>query len=131
MVDLNNSVKHILPDDVKVSNTIDDIRLKSTSKINQTSISKNKSFFIEILGFTRSRSYPLEDIDGYYQLIAGSYKSVRPINNTGIVKIHLKCDCLNGSIVNGVREHILYSFALDKPPGLKIFEKSKAKLPKR
>ena len=29
VVDLNNTLKHILPDNVKVSVTIDDIRLKS------------------------------------------------------------------------------------------------------
>ena len=38
VIDLNNTLKHILPDNVKVSITIDDIRLKSNSKINQTLI---------------------------------------------------------------------------------------------
>ena len=36
IVDLNNTLKHILPDNVKVNVTIDDIRLKSNLKINQT-----------------------------------------------------------------------------------------------
>ena len=48
-------------------------------------------------------------------MIAGSYKSDKPINITGIDKIHLKCDCIQGSIVNGIREPILYSFALSSP----------------
>ena len=112
VIDLNNTLKPILPDNVKVSITIDDIRLKSKLKINQTLIFTEKSFFYTFLGFTQSRSYPLDDIDGFYQLIAGSYKSDRPINVTGIDKIHLKCDCIQGSIMNGVREPILYSFAL-------------------
>ena len=43
---------------------------------------------------------------GFYQLIEGSYKSDRPINITGIDKIHLKCDCIQGSIVNGIREPV-------------------------
>ena len=94
VVDLNNSLKHILPNNVKVNITIDDIRLKSNLKINQTLIFTEKSFFYTILGFTQSRSYPLDDIDGFYQLIAGLYKSDRPINITGIDKIHLKCDCI-------------------------------------
>ena len=53
-------------------------------------------------------------------MIAGSYKSDRPINITGIDKFHLKCDCIQGSIVNGFREPILFSFALSSPPGHKI-----------
>ena len=112
-------LKFLFPNDVKISINIDDIRLKSNLKIIQTFFFTKKSFFYTILGFTRSRSYPLDDIDGYYQLIAGSYKSDRPINITGIDKVHLKCNCVKGSIVNGNRGTILYSFALDQPPGYK------------
>ena len=129
--DLNNTLKYMLPDNVKVSVTIDDIRLKSNLKTNQTLIFTEKSFFYTILGFTQSRSYPLDDIDGFYQIIAGSYKSDRPINITGIDKIHLKCDCIQGSIVNGIREPILYSFALSSPPGHKIYKEPRVKLFKK
>ena len=80
IVDLNNTLKHILPNNVKVNITIDDIRLKSNLKINQTLIFTERSFFNTILGFTQSRSYPLDDIDGFYQIIAGSYKSDKPIS---------------------------------------------------
>ena len=131
VIDLNNTLKHILPDNVKIHITIDDIRLKSNLKINQTLIFTKKSFFYTILGFTQSRSYPLDDIDGFYQLIAGSYKSDKPINITGIDKIHLKCDCIQGSIINGVRESILYSFALSSPPGHKIYKEPRVKLFKK
>ena len=130
MVDLNNTLKHILPDSVKVSVTIDDVRLKSNIKINQTLILTKKSFFT-ILGFTRSRSYPLDDIDGFYQLISGSYKSDKPINITGIDNVLFKCDCVQGSIVNGVREPILYSFALSSPPWHKIYKEPRIKLFKK
>ena len=75
VVDLNNTSKHILPDNVKVSVTVDDVRLKSNLKTIQTLTFTNKSFFYTILSFTRSHSYPSDDIDGFYQLIAGSYKS--------------------------------------------------------
>ena len=129
--DLNNTLKHILPDNVKVNITIDDIRLKSNLKINQTLLFTEKSFFYTILGFTQSRSYPLDDIDGFYQIIAGLYKSDRPINITGIDKIHLKCNCIQGSIVNGIREPILFSFALSSPPGHKIYKEPKIKLFKK
>ena len=125
VVDSNNTLKHILPENVIVSVTIDDVRLKSNLKTNQTIIFTEKSFFYTILGFTQSRSYPLDDNDGIYQLIAGSYKSDRPINTTGIDKIHLKCDCIEGSIVNGVQEPILFSFALSSPPGHKKKQRTK------
>ena len=84
IVDLNNTLKYMLPNNVKVNVAIDDIRLKSNLKINQTLIFTEKSVFYTILVFTRSRSYPLDDIDGFYQLVAGSYESDKPINITGI-----------------------------------------------
>ena len=80
------------------------------------------------MGFTQSHSYTSNDIDGFYQLIPGSYKSNKPINITGIDKDHLKCDCIDGSIVNGTREPILFSFTLDKPPGHKIHHTAENKL---
>ena len=64
-------------------------------------------------------------------MIAGSYKSDKPIKITGIDEIHLKCDCIRGSIVNGVREPILYSFALSSPPGYKIYKEPRIKLLKK
>ena len=131
VVDLNNTLNHILPNNININITIDDIRLKSNLEIDQTLIITEKSFFYTILGFTQSRSYPLNDIDGFYQLIAGSYKSDKPINITGIDKIHLKCDCIQGSIVNGKREPILYSFALSSPPGHKIYKEPRVKLFKK
>ena len=131
VVDLNKTLKNILPNNVKIDITIDERKYKTDLKINQTLIFTNKSFFYTILGFTQSHSYPLEDIEGFYQLIAGLYKSERPINITGIDKVHLKCDCVDGSIVNGTREPILYSFALDQPPGHKIYKEPKVKLFKK
>ena len=131
VVDLNKTLKNILPNNVKIDITIDERKYKTDLKINQTLLFTNKSFFNTILGFTQSHSYPLEDIEGFYQLIAGSYKSERPINITGIDKVHLKCDCVDGSIVNGTREPILYSFALDQPPGHKIYKEPKVKLFKK
>ena len=38
-------------------------------------------------------------------------------------KVHLKCDCVDGSIVNGIREQIFFSFSLSSPPVYKIIEK--------
>ena len=47
VIDLNKSLKHIIPNNVKVNITIDDIRLKSNLKINQTLIFTEKFFFIQ------------------------------------------------------------------------------------
>ena len=33
----------------------------------------------------------------------------------------MKCDCIDGSVVNGIREPILFSFVSDKPSGYKVF----------
>ena len=33
----------------------------------------------------------------------------------------MKCDVIDGSVVDGVRKPILYSFVLDKKPGYRIF----------
>ena len=70
-----------------------------------------KSFFSTILGFT-----PGWDYKHYNQ-----YLSQKILNLSNTNKIHLKCDAIDGSVVNGVRQPILYSFVLDKPAGYKIF----------
>ena len=121
VIDSNKTLKYILPDKLKVSVSIDGVRLKSNLKIIQTLIFTEKSFFYTILGYTRSRSCPLDDIDGFYQTIAGSYRSDRPINITGVDKTHLKCDCINGSIVDDIREPNLYSFVLSSTQAQKIY----------
>ena len=100
-------------------------------KIKQTFIFTDKSFFYTILGFTRSRSYPLDDIEGFFQLIAGSYKGDRPINFSGIDNVHLKADCIDGSVVNGCRLPVLYFFGLSSPPGQKIYKEPRIKLFKK
>ena len=131
VVDLNKTLKNILPNNVKINVTIDERKYKTDLEINQTLIFTNKSFFYTILGFTQSHQGPLNDIEGFYQIIPGTYKSDKPINITGIDKVHLKCNVVDGSIVNGVREPILYSFALDQPPGHRIYKEPKVKLFKK
>ena len=80
------------------------------------------------MGFTQSYSGPSGDLDGFIQLIPGTYKSDRPIEITSIDKNQLKGQCNNGSIVKGLRESILFSFALDQPPGHKIYKEPKVEL---
>ena len=33
----------------------------------------------------------------------------------------MKCDVIDGSVVNGLRQPILYSFVIHKKPGYKVF----------
>ena len=64
----------------------------------------------KIFGFTKK------------QYSSGYHISERVINIMSIDKVHLKTDCIDGSIVNGIRESILYSFSLSARPGYKIFK---------
>ena len=61
-----------------------------------------------LLGFT-SKTYS-----------EGTHMSEKPVMISSVDKVHLKCDCVDGSIVNGIREQILFSFNLGAPPGYKI-----------
>ena len=49
------------------------------------------------------------------------YLSQKIVNLSSTNKYHLKCDCIDGSIQDGVRQPILFSFVLDKPSGYKVF----------
>ena len=70
-----------------------------------------KSFFSSILGFTPGWDYK------HYN----EYISQKIVNLTSTKKIYLKCDVIDGSILDGFRHPILYSFVLDKPSGYKVF----------
>ena len=70
-----------------------------------------KSFFNTILGFTPGWDYK------HYN----KYISQKILNLGSTNKINLKCDCIDGSIQDGVRKPILFSFVLDKKPGYKVF----------
>ena len=65
---------------------------------------------------------------GYIQKISGIYKIERTIFGTGINRIPLKRAGIKGSFVNGIRESILFSFALNKPPAHKIYRTPGIKL---
>ena len=59
-----------------------------------------KSFFNTILGFSPGWDYK------HYN----KYISQKIVNLSNTSKIHLKCDVIDGSIANGLRQPILYSF---------------------
>ena len=79
-----------------------------------------QSFFHTFLGFSPYWDY--KPTNSSHVLISGVYPSDKIILNLNTIdKIHLKCDCIDGSIQNGVRQPILFSFVLDKPSGYKVF----------
>ena len=124
-------LKSLLPDEVKVKTPIDDIGLRLNLTIKKSIRFTKMSFFPTILGFIQYHSGPSGGIEGFLQLIPGTYKSVNTKKTISVDKVHLKCDYLNGSIVNGCRQPILYSFALDQPPGHKIYKVPRIGLLKR
>ena len=64
-----------------------------------------------MLGFTAAWDYK------HYN----QYLSQKFVNLSSTNKIHLKSDAIDGPVVDGVRQPILYSFVLDKPSGYKVF----------
>ena len=106
--ELVNSCSSSLNPDLKVNIKADTISMKSF-------LTASYSFYFNselntLLGFT-NKGYP-----------AGTHKSEKPVMITTTDKVHLKCDCVDGSIVNGIREQILFSFNLSAPPGYKIIK---------
>ena len=121
-------LKSFLPNGVKVNISIDDFRLKSKLTTSKTKKFTEKSFYYTILDFTQSKSGTLGNIERFVQLISRSYKSNKPNNPNRNDIIHLKCDCNNGSIINGITDPILDSFVVYKTPGYKVFKQLREKL---
>ena len=71
-----------------------------------------KSFLNTILGFT-----PYWD----YKHFGNEYYSEKNRNLSKFNEILSKCDCIDGSVIKGVKQPILYSFTLDKPSGNEVF----------
>ena len=100
--------------DSKILVRLDDITRKTKMVVGSGIIAirfDEKSFFSTILGFTAGWDYK------HYN----QYLSQKVVHLSSTNKIHLKADVIDGSIVDGVRQPILYSFVLDKPSGYKIF----------
>ena len=116
---ISEALFYILPSEYPQSNSqilirLDDVTRKTKLVVNSGIIAirfDENSFFSTILGFTAGWDYK------HYN----QYLSQKIVNLSSTNKIHLKCDAIDGSVVNGVRQPILYSFVLDKPSGYKVF----------
>ena len=117
IVDINNTIQQELfkcctlpggSSDFKLNIETDTISMKSV--LTTASGIYFNSELNKLLRFT-NKEYP-----------AGTHISEKPVMITTTDKVHLKCDCVDGSIVNGIREQILFSFNLSAPPGYKIIK---------
>ena len=68
-------------------------------------------FFSTVVGFTPGWDYKHHKENTRQKIL----------NLSTTNKKNLKCDVINGIVVNGLRQPILYSFVLDKLPGYKVF----------
>ena len=117
--DLSEALFYILQSEYPSSDSeilirLDDIPRKAKLIVNSGIIAirfDENSFFSTFLGFTAGWDYK------HYN----QYLSQKIVNLSSTNKIHLKCDAIEGSVVDGVRQPILYSFVLDKPSGYKVF----------
>ena len=106
--ELNNSCGSLLDSDLKINIEAYTISMKS---VLTTSLPIYfNSELNKLLGFTKT------------DYTAGTHISEKPVMITTTDKVHLKCDCVDGSIVNGIREQILFSFNLSSPSGYKIIK---------
>ena len=117
--DISEALFYILQSEYPQSNSeilirLDEITRKTELVVRSGIIAirfDEKSFFSTILGFTAGWDYK------HYN----QYLSQKFVNLNSTNKIHLKCDCYDGSIQDGVRQPILHSCVLDKPSGYKVF----------
>ena len=112
---LFNSLQHEYPSsDSEILIRLDDITRKIILVVRSGIIAirfDEKSFFSTVLGFTAGWDYK------HYSQYIGQ----KIVNLSSTNKIHLKCDVIDGSVVTGIRQPILYSFLLDKPSGYNVF----------
>ena len=93
----------------------DDISMKTKPILTDLEILRfdKRSFFHTLFKFETHWDYKPDPI--------GVYTSGNGLNLNKINKIQLKTDVIDGSVVNGIREPILFSFVLNKPSGYNVF----------
>ena len=78
-----------------------------------------KSFDITLIDFTTF--WYSKPINANYADSPRVYTNEEYKKSSEIENIHSKCDVIDGSVVNGLGQRILYSFLLDEPPGYRVF----------
>ena len=88
-----------------------------------------RPFFHTLLGFEPYWDY--KPTNSNHVAIPGVCPSDEILNLSTTNKTHSKCDVIDGSVVNGLRQPILFSFVLDKKPGYKNFSEPETFLYKK
>ena len=71
-----------------------------------------KTFFKTLLGFMPYWVYKTTNV--FHSKYPGLYTSEKNVNLSTRNKNHLKSDIIGASVINGVRQPIVFSFDLDK-----------------
>ena len=130
MQDISDAIKTFSGHEVTIELVYDDITKRATIVLKfkdekekfalGTLRFDKQSFFHTLLGFSPYWDY--KPNNSSHVLIPGVYPSDKSILSLNTIdKIHLKCDAIDGSIQDVVRQPILFSFVLDKPSGYKVF----------
>ena len=111
LVDINNTIKLILSDsDFKFDTASLALHIEADTISMKSVLTTSNG-----IHFNSELNTLIGFIDKQYS--EGIHKSEKPVMITTTDKVHLKCDCVDGSIVNGIREQILFSFNISSPPG--------------
>ena len=78
-----------------------------------------KRFFITLSEFTPYWDY--KPTNAIRAKSPGVNTSDRVLNLSKLDKINLKCDVIDGSVVNGIRQPKIFTLTGDKPPVYKVF----------
>ena len=108
LVDKSKFRKDLAVFSIEFNIILDTISMKSV--LTTSNPIRNNSELNKVLGFTLT-DYPSE-----------THTSEKPVMISPSDRIHLKCDCVDGSIVNCICEQILFSFNLSAPPGYIIIK---------
>ena len=72
-----------------------------------------KRFFISLLGFTPY--WDNKPTNAFHSDSPGVNTSEKMLNLSALGKIHLNCMILDGSMLSGLSQPIIFGFVLDKP----------------
>ena len=92
----------------------DDVSMKTKLVVRSDIIAtklNEKSFFISNLAFNPFWDYKLYNRSSIRRIVNFSTRN----------EIHLKCDVIDGSIVDGLTRPIFFRFVLEKPSSYKVF----------
>ena len=107
-------LESLFPSEVELNVTGDDTGMRVNLITNNTIEITTNFFFYTLWGYTKGVH------NWVIQKDPGIWENEISFNITKTDKIHFKCDRIKRSIVNGVWEPYIFSFALDKPPGQKL-----------